>query len=187
MKECTVIGVGGAGLSLARQAYKLIGGRFVAINTDRIGLEDLPSEQGLVIGPEACTCTSAASPARGRKAVEESLEDIRARLPNSGKVVLLAGLGGGAGTGAMPAIASEVVQRGLNLLVAVTLPFRVEADRREVALSALKELDAIGATIITHDHAEQTTGSMGLEEALAKSGEGLAQRVQLWIKGETDA
>lgn len=187
MRECTVIGVGGAGLSLARQAHRMVGGRFMAINTDRKQLEDLPPEQRLVIGPKCCGGMSAASPARGRQAVEESLGNIRARLPESGKLVLMAGLGGGAGTGAMPSLAKEVIQRGLNLLVAVTLPSGLEAVRREAALTGLKELEATGATIITHDHAEHFTASMSLEDALEKSSEFLAQRVQRWIKGESDA
>ncbi|MFC2991632.1 hypothetical protein [Halomonas tibetensis] len=187
MKECTVIGVGGAGLSLAQQAHKLVSGRFMAINTDRKQLEDLPPEERLVIGTKCCGGLSATSPARGRQAVEESLGDISARLPNSGKVVLLAGLGGGAGTGAMPTLAKEFIQRDLNLLVAVTLPFGLEAERREAALAGLKELEATGATIITHDLSESINGSMGLEEILVTSAEDLAQRAQSWINGESDA
>lgn len=159
----------------------------MAINTDRKQLEDLPPEQRLVIGPKCCGGMSATSPARGRQAVEESLGDIRARLPGSGKTVLLAGLGGGAGTGAMPTLAKEVIRQDLDLLVAVTLPFGLEAERRDAALAGLKKLEATGATIITHDHAEQLAGSMSLEDALGKSSEALAQRVQLWIKGESDA
>ena len=187
MKELIVIGVGGAGLSLAQQAHKRIGGRFLAINTDSEPLKDLPAGQGLVIGPHSCGGKSAVSPARGRKAVEESLDDIRALLPDSGKAVLFAGLGGGAGTGAMPTLAREVIQRDLNLLVAVTLSFGREAERREAALAGLKALEAIGATIITHDHAEHLTGFAGLEEALAGSAESLAERVQLWTMEELDA
>ncbi|PRY69868.1 hypothetical protein [Halomonas ventosae] len=187
MRECNVIGVGGAGLSLARRAHELVGGQFMAINTDREPLEEMPTEQSLVIGPKTCGGKGATSPARGRQAAEESLGDIRARLPDSGKVVLLAGLGGGAGTGAMPTLAKEVIQRDLNLLVAVTLPFGLEAERREAARAGLKELEATGATIITHDHAEHRAGSMSLEAALGNSAEALAQRVQRWIKGESDA
>jgi len=187
MRVCTVIGVGGAGLSLARRTHKMVGGRFMAINTDRSQLEDLPPEQRLVIGPKICGGMGATSPARGRQAVEESLGDIRARLPDSGKVVILAGLGGGAGTGAMPTLAKEVIQRDLDLLVAVTLPFGLEAERRDAALAGLKELEASSAKIITHDHAEHLTGSMSLEDALGNSAEALAQRVQSWIKGESDA
>ncbi len=187
MKELIVIGVGGAGLSLAQQAHKRIGGRFLAINTDSEQLKGLSAGQGLVIGPHSCGGKSAVSPARGRKAVEESLDDIRALLPDSGKAVLLAGLGGGAGTGAMPTLAKEVIQQDLNLLVAVTLPFGLEAERREAALAGLKELEATGATIITHDHAEHLSGFSGLEEALASSAEALAERVQLWVEAESNA
>lgn len=187
MKELTVIGVGGAGLSLAQQAHKLIGGHLLVINTDREQLTSLPAGQSLVIGPQSCGGKSAVSPARGRQAVEESLDDIRALLPESGKAVLLAGLGGGAGTGAMPALAHEVIQRNLGLMVAVTLPFGLEAERREAALTGLKELEETGATIITHDHAEHLTGFAGLEEALASSAESLAERVKLWTMGELDA
>ncbi|WP_177217587.1 hypothetical protein [Ectothiorhodospira mobilis] len=159
----------------------------MAINTDGKPLEDLPAEQRLVIGPKTCGGMSATSPIRGSQALGESLGDIRARLPDSGKVVLLAGLGGGAGTGAMPSLAKEVIQRGLNLLVAVTLPFGLEAERRDTALAGLQDLEATGATIITYDHAEHFTASMSLEDALEKSSEFLAQRVQRWIKGESDA
>lgn len=187
LTECTVIGVGGAGLSLARHAHELVGGRFVAINTDRKRLEELEPERGLVIGPLACRGMSAASPVRGREAADESLCDISAQLPTSGKVVFMAGLGGGTGTGALPPIVRAAIQQGLEPLVAVTLPFQIETERREAALSGLKELEGTGATVITHDHAKQLTDSIGLEEALMNSAEVLARRIKLWTKGESDA
>ncbi|WP_028491963.1 hypothetical protein [Thioalkalivibrio sp. ALE19] len=186
MNELNIVGIGGAGLSIAREVHAQVGGQLIGINTDRKSLEGLAAEQRVVLGPETCGGMDATSPARGRKAAEESIEEVRARLPQHGRVVLVAGLGGGVGTGVMPVIAREAIQRELDVLVAVTLPFGIEADRRDVALSGRKELDATGAAVITRDHAEHTTGSMGLEEALAKSVQDLAQRVQLWIKGETD-
>ncbi|MDT8880913.1 hypothetical protein RSO68_15705 [Halomonas saccharevitans] len=187
MSECTVIGIGGAGLQLAWQAQRLVGGVFLAINTDQEPLASLPPGQQLVIGPQCCGGKGASSPARGRLAAEESLSDIRARLPDSGKVVLMAGLGGGAGTGALSIVANEAIQRGLEPLIAVTLPFRLESERREEALSALKELEATGATIITHDHAQQHLDSIDLESVLQTSATELARRSHAWIKGETDA
>ncbi|WP_304525718.1 hypothetical protein [Halomonas sp. I5-271120] len=181
-----VIGIGGAGLQLAWQAHRLMGGGFLAINTDEEPLASLPQDQQLVIGPQCCGGKDASSPARGRLAAEESLADIRALLPHSGKVVLMAGLGGGAGTGALTIVANEVIQRGLEPLISVTLPFRLETERREEALAALKELKATGADIITHDHAQQHLNSMALESVLQTSATELARRSHAWIKGETD-
>lgn len=182
MSHCTVIGVGGAGLSLARYAYAQLGGRLIAINTDRQVLEDLPLEQGLVIGPQSCSGMGATSPARGRRAAEESLDEIKARIPDSGNVVLMAGLGGGAGTGALPVIAYELLQRSCSLCIAVTLPLRLEAERRKVALAALESLQATAASVLVHDLAEHANSATSLNEALSQSGSDLTQCAHTWLK-----
>lgn len=182
MSYCTVIGVGGAGLSLARYASARLGGRLIAINTDRKVLEDLPPEQGLMIGLESCSGMGATSPARGRRAAEESLDEIKARLPESGSVVLMAGLGGGAGTGAVPVIAYELLQRSCRLCIAVTLPLRLEAERRKPALAALESLQATAASVLIHDLAEHANSATSLNEALTQSGSDLTQCAHTWLK-----
>lgn len=187
MNGCTIIGIGGAGLSLAQQACKKTGGRFIAINTDRQALKDALVEQSLVIGPKSCGGMGATSPTRGRQAAEESLEEIKALLAGSGEVVLMAGLGGGAGTGALPIIAREVIQRERKLLIAVTLPLRLEAERRRIALEALESLKNIAATVIVHDLAEETEPAASLNSMLALSGKNLATRTHTWLKGPPDA
>jgi cell division protein FtsZ len=69
-------------------------------------------------------------PEVGRKAAEESLDDVLAELADSNMVFITAGMGGGTGTGAAPVIAKAARERGILTVGVVTKPFDFEGKRR---------------------------------------------------------
>jgi len=141
-----VIGVGGAGGNAVNRMIQsgLDGVDFVAINTDAQALKLNNAETHLQIGTKLTKGLGAGSnPEVGKKAAEESREDIRSILEGADMVFITAGMGGGTGTGAAPVVA-EIAKECQALTVGVvTKPFTFEGRRRsqqaEVGVSDLKE------------------------------------------------
>jgi cell division protein FtsZ len=155
MNGFLIVGVGGAGCHMASYLQKAVGGPAMAVNTDRKSLEKYLLSRQILIGPKTCGGNGATTPARGRRAAEESGEDLVAALADIRRLILVAGLGGGAGTGAAPVLAKLARERGVDVIAAVTLPFAIEQVRREHALYGLRELQRTGVTVLIHDHAAQ--------------------------------
>jgi cell division protein FtsZ len=89
-------------------------------------------------------------PDMGRKAAEESLNEIRDMLKESDMVFITCGLGGGTGTGAAPVVAEVARELGALTVAIVTKPFAFEGRHRlELAEKGLEELSRNVDTIIT--------------------------------------
>ena len=83
-----------------------------------------------------------ANPEIGRKAAEESKDQIAAALANTNMVFITAGMGGGTGTGAAPVVAQIARELGILTVGVVTRPFAFEGKKRlEQALSGIEELN----------------------------------------------
>ncbi len=157
MKNLLVVGVGGAGAQIARQFGNLLGWPTLAVNTDSVGLKKSALDRQLLIGSSVCQGQAANTPVRGRLAAEESIQEIQAEFKPKTFLVLVAGLGGGVGTGAIPVIIDVAQSMGVKCFAALTLPFEHESGRRKIALDMLHELRSKEMTIFLHDHA----GDMG--------------------------
>jgi cell division protein FtsZ len=93
---------------------------------------------------------SGMDPAVGRKAAEESQNDIREMLKGTDMIFITAGAGGGTGSGASPVIADIAKEMGILTVAVVTKPFSFEGGpRRQVAEEALRELSKRVDTLIT--------------------------------------
>ena len=146
-----VLGVGGAGCNavthLAREP--LAGVSFAALNTDAAALAQLTVAQRRVIGAQTTRGLGAGGdPERGRAAAEEDTAALRALCEGADIVVLVAGLGGGTGTGASPVIARIARDCKSLVLGIVLMPFEFEGSSRQkqaaAGLQALKaEADAV--------------------------------------------
>ena len=146
-----VLGVGGAGCNavthLAREP--LAGVSFAALNTDAATLAQLTVAQRRVIGAQTTRGLGAGGdPERGRAAAEEDAAALRALCEGADIVVLVAGLGGGTGTGASPVIARIARDCKSLVLGIVLMPFEFEGSSRQkqaaAGLQALKaEADAV--------------------------------------------
>jgi cell division protein FtsZ len=108
--------------------HRLAGVQFIAANTDMQALERSKADIRIQLGPTVTKGMGAgAEPDMGRKAAEESLDDLSNAIADADMIFVTAGLGGGTGTGAAPIIAGLAKQKGALTVAVVTKPFYFEA------------------------------------------------------------
>lgn len=141
-----IIGIGGAGVNAvdrmqlcASEQVNLAG-----VNTDAQALESSPVGDKLLIGRAVTRGLSAGGDlAIGQKAAEKDEAELRQLVDGQDLVFVIAGLGGGTGSGAAPVVARLAAEQGAVVIAFVTLPFTLEGARRhEVAEEALACLRA---------------------------------------------
>lgn len=147
-----VIGVWGAGgNTINRMAREgLEGVEFVAVNTDAQTLANSLAHKKVNIGLNLTKgLWAGANPETGRKAAEETIDDIKAMLYDTDMVFVTAGMWGGTGTGAAPVIASIAKEMGILTVGVVTKPFSFEGKRRfQYALEGLEKMKSSVDTLI---------------------------------------
>lgn len=147
-----VIGVGGAGCNaVAHLSREVVSGiEFAALNTDAASLGLSPVAEKLVLGAKSARGLGAGGdPERGRVAAEEDASKIRDLVKGADIVFVVAGLGGGTGTGAGPVVARLAKETGALVLGMVVLPFECEGARRQrQALLGLHELKSAADGVI---------------------------------------
>lgn len=128
-----VIGVGGGGNNAVNRMIEhgVQGVEFIAVNTDAQALNLSKAEVKMQIGAKLTRGLGAgANPEVGKKAAEESKEQIEAALSGADMVFVTAGMGGGTGTGAAPVIAQIARDLGALTVGVVTRPFTFEGKKR---------------------------------------------------------
>jgi len=129
-----VIGVGGAGCNAVKHLslQDMPGVSFAVVNTDTRALSHSPVETKVVLGARSSRGLGAGGdPDRGRAAAEEDLDQLREICQGADLVFVVAGLGGGTGTGASPVVAQVAKSAGALVLSIVMLPFDCEGTRRQ--------------------------------------------------------
>lgn len=149
MQELTnikVIGCGGGGSNAVNRMIieGLKNVEFIAINTDKQALLLSEADQKIQIGEKLTKGLGAgANPEIGKKAAEESREEITAAIKGANMVFITAGMGGGTGTGAAPVVAEIAKSMEILTVGVVTKPFPFEGQRRmrhaEMGIENLKE------------------------------------------------
>ncbi|KHD86211.1 cell division protein FtsZ [Heyndrickxia ginsengihumi] len=141
-----VIGVGGGGNNAVNRMieHDVQGVEFIAVNTDAQALNLSKAEIKMQIGGKLTRGLGAgANPEVGKKAAEESKEQIEEALRGADMVFVTAGMGGGTGTGAAPVIAQIARELGALTVGVVTRPFTFEGRKRATqaagGISAMKE------------------------------------------------
>lgn len=141
-----VIGVGGGGNNAVNRMIEhgVQGVEFIAVNTDAQALNLSEAEVKLQIGAKLTRGLGAgANPEVGKKAAEESREQIEEALRGADMVFVTAGMGGGTGTGAAPVIAQVAKDLGALTVGVVTRPFTFEGRKRSTqaigGIAAMKE------------------------------------------------
>jgi cell division protein FtsZ len=141
-----VVGVGGAGCNAIESmiARGITGVDYVAINTDAQALANSKATFKIKIGSNITRGLGAgADPNVGRKAAEESRDEISEILAGSDMIFITCGEGGGTGTGASPVVASIAKSFGALVIGIVTKPFNWEGKTRlsnaEKGISELKQ------------------------------------------------
>ncbi|MEW8958288.1 Cell division protein FtsZ [Moorella humiferrea] len=140
-----VVGVGGGGSNAVNRmiAAGLRGVEFISVNTDAQALRLCQAEQKIQIGAKLTKGLGAgANPEIGKKAAEESREELAQRLQGADMVFVTAGMGGGTGTGAAPVVAQIAKEAGALTVGVVTRPFSFEGRKRanqaEAGIAELK-------------------------------------------------
>ena len=149
-----VVGVGGGGTNAVNRMIEegIRGVEFVAINTDAQALAISDADIKVHIGTDITRGLGAgAQPEIGRKAADESRDDIKEALAGADMVFVTCGEGGGTGTGAAPIVADIAMNDVGALTVAVvTKPFSFEGRKRKAsAEEGIKELsDSVDTLIV---------------------------------------
>lgn len=148
-----VLGIGGGGSNAVLRMVqgKLHGVEFIAVNTDAQALYHNPAPRKITIGRGTTRGLGAGSnPDMGKRAAEESLEEIKKELEGTDMLFVTAGLGGGTGTGGIIPIADAARSMGILTIAIVTRPFSFEGfKRKKQADEALEELKGKVDTLIT--------------------------------------
>ncbi len=150
----SLFGIGTAGIAMAAQMASEVcpGARFVAVNTDRSGLASGVETISLE-GKRLRGLGAGGDPERGRQLAEEHFEQLKAACAGAAVVFLVAGLGGGTGTGASPVLARAARESGALVLAFVTLPFDCEGNQRQHhARQGLDQLTSTADGVICLPH-----------------------------------
>lgn len=141
-----VVGVGGGGNNAVnRMIEDGVGGvEFIAVNTDAQAIQQSKAAIRMQIGQSLTRGLGAgANPEIGKLAVEESYQQMEKALAGADMVFVTAGMGGGTGTGAAPAIAKIARKLGALTIGVVTRPFKFEGFKRaknaESGIQAMRE------------------------------------------------
>lgn len=131
--QIKVVGVGGGGgNAVNRMINEGLGGvEFIAVNTDNQALMLSQAKTRVRIGDKLTRGLGAGgNPEIGRKAAEESQEELLEVMRGADMIFIACGMGGGTGTGASPVIAQIAKELGALTIGVVTRPFMFEGKRR---------------------------------------------------------
>lgn len=148
-----VLGAGGGGQNAITRMVsgKMQGVEFIAVNTDVQALYHSPAGKKITIGRGTTRGLGAgANPEIGKRAAEESLEEVRAAIEGTDMLFITAGLGGGTGSGSFPVFAELARSMGILTVGVVTKPFSFEGlKRKKQAEEALENIRGKVDTLIT--------------------------------------
>ncbi len=146
-----VVGVGGSGKNAVNHMIdsKVKGVEFIAVNTDAQDLHHSQAKKKIHIGKNVTRGLGAGmNPELGKRAAEETKEEIQESLKGADMIFITCGLGGGTGSGGGPIVAKIAKEMGMLTVAVVTKPFFFEGQMRmrfaEAALEDLRQsVDAL--------------------------------------------
>lgn len=148
-----VVGVGGSGGNAVNHmmSEKVKGVEFIAINTDAQDLHHSQAKRKIHIGKNLTRGLGAGgNPDMGRRAAEETREEIANAIKGSDMIFITCGMGGGTGTGASAVVAKIARETGALTVGVVTKPFLFEGqERMRLAMQGIEELKREVDALIT--------------------------------------
>jgi cell division protein FtsZ len=180
-----VIGCGGSGKNATNHMInsKVRGVDFIAVNTDSQDLHNSLSKKKIHIGKNLTRgLGTGMNPELGKRAAEETKEEVQNSLKGADMVFIACGMGGGTGSGSAPVIAQVAKDLGILTVAVVTKPFSFEGTQRnKIADNGLSELkksvDAL--IVIPNDRLLQTVSrDTSAQNAFAMCDEVLKQAVE---------
>ena len=184
-----IFGVGDAGGNIIKWmiASGLKGVGFYAVNTDLEALRTCDGATQIQIGAETTQGFGAdANPEVGRRAAEEDLETLNTAVADARLVFIVAGMGGGTGTGAAPLIASLAQEHGALTIGVGTRPFDFEGQRRtEQAELGLYELQENADAVIVVPN-QRLLDTVDVEPSLSEVFRMSDETLRLGVKSVAD-
>ncbi len=148
-----VIGVGGGGQNAVNRMMEegIEGVEFIAANTDAQALTLSKAPIRVRLGDKLTRGLGAGGdPEVGRKAAEESADELYSALKGADMVFVTAGMGGGTGTGAAPVVSQVAKECSALTIGVVTRPFTFEGGRRlQAAESGIAKMKEHAHTLIS--------------------------------------
>lgn len=179
-----VIGVGGGGNNAVNRMVTdgVKGVDFYVANTDAQVLKGITGVNKIFLGRDITQGLGAGgNPEIGRKAAQESENEIREALADANMVFVAAGMGGGTGTGGAPVVAKIARDLGALTVGVVTSPFTFEGPRRKrQAFAGLEELrkNVDSIIVVSNDRLLEVIGNRPMNEAFREADNILRQSVQ---------
>jgi len=181
----TIMGCGGAGCNILARATERgwAMGHHVAVNTDAQHLLTTCVDNKVLLGRKTTGGRGANNDiATGEAACHESSAHLEAIIAETDIVVILAGQGGGTGSGAAPVLADIARRSGSMTISLSTTPFSVEGTiRRDNALMGVTNLARSSdvSLVLPNDHLLESSPSLSLIEAFKAADEALLEPVRL--------
>ncbi len=174
--QIKVLGVGGAGCNMVSWLYKkgVKGAEVLALNTDAQHLKISEADKKVLIGRDITRGLGAGGmPGVGENAAKESIQQIKDSVKDADMVYVLAGMGGGTGTGAAPILAKAAKDANAIVIGVVTMPWEIEKARIDKAEFGLKQLRQVCDTVIVIDNNRivEVAGNLPFTQALAVANE----------------
>ncbi|HTZ42043.1 MAG TPA: cell division protein FtsZ [Candidatus Omnitrophota bacterium] len=171
-----VVGCGGCGSNMITWLFNkgINGATVVGANTDALHLSVTKADEKVLIGRELTRGLGAGGmPQKGREAAKEAIVDIKKAVSGADMVFVLAGMGGGTGTGSAPVVAQLAKETGAVVIGVVTMPFESEKARIDKAEFGLQELREVTDTCIVLDNNRlvDIAGQLPIEAAFAVANE----------------
>ena len=186
-RDIKILGIGGGGANaLDRLALDGVNPAYlIAANTDALALKASVAGTKLQLGAIATRGLGCGGDAElGRESALETSGEIRAVLEGVQCVFLLAGLGGGTGSGAAAILAEIACDCGAMVIAVVTLPFAFEKRRVLQAREALEALRRHANAVVCFENdcmADMVSPKSGIQQAFMAADQTISQSVQaIW-------
>ena len=167
-----VVGIGGAGCNIVSDIFwKEPSLDTIAINTDKVAMESVDADRKLFI----CRSVTQGQGTKGdsmlgRRCAQAHIEEIRNVLSDYDVVYIVAGMGGGTGTGAAPIVAEIAADLGMIVSSIVISPFSFETARTMTANEGIMRMRSVCkmTTVIDNDLVLKNFPDMTMEDAFAE-------------------
>jgi cell division protein FtsZ len=170
--KIAVVGCGGAGNNIVHSVYWNSKSEVetIAVNTDEGKLGRIEAHKKILIGKDITKGRGAGGfPEVGEYCAECAKEVFEDVLGDSDIVFIIAGMGGGTGTGAAPVVA-EVAREGGAVTFGIAInPFSHEVDRCQKAREGIERLKKAAETtiILENDRLLDIAGNLALMETFS--------------------
>lgn len=178
-EDIALIGIGGAGNNVGSWTYQkgLKGAEIILLNSDEQHLNISDANKKILIGKNNFKGVGCAGDIKnGEIAVKEDENEIRELLKDRILIFLVAGLGGGLGSGGIPIVAKFGKELNIPVISIVTLPFIIEKSRISKALKSLKNVvkNSDITVVLDNNKLINIAGNLPVRQAFAVGNELIA-------------